>query len=233
MHRSTTPLLLSWSGGKDSAWALHALRGDPHWDVRGLLTSTSTVDGRVNVHRLQADVLQAQAAAVGLPVVRARIAPGADNVAYEQALATALDAARARWPGISHVAFGDLYLEDVRHYREALCARLGWTALFPLFGSETRSLARTMIDAGLRARLCCVDTTQLHAHFAGREFDAGLLDELPASVDPCGERGEFHTCVWDGPGFAAAVLLDDAGPLDGGGGRFAFRDLALRGSESR
>lgn len=223
--QGATPVLLSWSGGKDSAWALHALRGNPVWQVRGLLTSVSSRDGRVNVHGVRHDVLQAQASALGLPLLEARIEPGACNVDYEAALAGALHHARQRWPGLVHIAFGDLYLADVRAYREALCARLGWTPLFPLFGSDTATLARAMLDAGLRARLCCVDTSQLEAGFAGREFDARLLQQLPPGIDPCGERGEFHTCVWDGPGFAAPLRLVDAGRV--GEGRFVFRDLEL------
>jgi uncharacterized protein (TIGR00290 family) len=204
---SAIPILLSWSGGKDSAWTLHALRGDPRWRVCGLVTTVTEGYERISIHGLRRTILHAQAAAAGLPAIEARIPARADNATYEAAFATALDAARARWPGLRHVAFGDLFLADVRLYREALCARLGWTPVFPLFGADTARLAREMIDGGLRATLCCVDTTQLDGAFAGREFDAALLDDLPDTVDPCGERGEFHTCAYAGPMFAHALEL--------------------------
>lgn len=220
------PLLLSWSGGKDAAWALHVLRRDPRWQVVALLTTVTAADGRATSHGLRRDVLQAQARAAGLPLFEAPLPPSPDNPTYEAALAQALDAARARWPALAHVAFGDLFLADVRAYREALCARLGWSSCFPLFGADTSALARTMIAAGLRATLCCVDTTQLDGYYAGRAFDRSLLDDLPASVDPCGERGEFHTCVTAGPMLAQAVpvrvaecALRDA--------RFMYCDLHL------
>lgn len=128
--------------------------------------------------------------------------------------------------GIQHVAFGDLFLEDIRDYRKALCARLGWTAHVPLFGSDTARLARGMIEGGLRAHLCCVDTTQLDAGFAGRAFDAALLDALPAGVDPCGERGEFHTCVSAGPMFAAPLTFE-RGDTVLRDGRFAYTEFTL------
>jgi diphthamide synthase (EF-2-diphthine--ammonia ligase) len=161
----------------------------------------------VSIHGLRRDVLQAQAQAAGLPVLEAPLPADCGNASYEAAFAEALAQARARWPGLAHVAFGDLFLDDVRAYREALCARLGWTPLFPLFGADTTRLAQDMVGAGLRATLCCVDTTQLGPEFAGREFDARLLRDLPAAVDPCGERGEFHTCVHAGPMFAAPLAL--------------------------
>lgn len=199
--RSVTPILLSWSGGKDSAWTLHALRRDPQWHVGGLVTTITAEYERVSIHGLRREILQAQAAACGLPVIEARIPPRADNATYEAAFAAAL----AGFEGVRHIAFGDLFLADVRAYREALCARLGWTPVFPLFGADTAALAREMIDGGLRATLCCVDTTQLGAGYVGRAFDADLLRDLPPGVDPCGERGEFHTCVTDGPMFRHAV----------------------------
>jgi len=224
-----TPILLSWSGGKDSAWALHVLRGDPALEVVGLLTTVTDAYDRVAMHGIRRDVLHAQAKAAGLPLVEARLPRGADNDAYEACFAAALDAARARWPALGHVAFGDLFLADVRAYRDALCARLGWTGVYPLWESGTRELAGQMIAGGLQATLCCVDTTQLDAGFAGRAFDAGLLAGLPAAIDPCGERGEFHTCVHDGPMFAAPIALA-RGETVLRDGRFAFTDLALAGS---
>ena len=197
------PLVLSWSGGKDSAWALHVLRQDSRYRVVGLLTTVTAQYERISIHGLRREILHAQAAACGLPVVEARILPGADNATYEAAFAAAL----AGFDGVRLIAFGDLYLADVRAYREALCARLGWTPVFPLFGADTASLAREMIAGGLRATLCCVDTTQLHARFAGRDFDAALLDDLPPGVDPCGEGGEFHTCAFEGPMFSQPLSL--------------------------
>jgi uncharacterized protein (TIGR00290 family) len=201
--RNPTPLLLSWSGGKDSAWTLHALRRDPRWRVIGLLTTVTAEYERVSIHGLRREILQAQAAACGLPVIEARIPPRADNAAYEAAFAAAL----AGFGTVRHIAFGDLFLADVRAYREALCAKLRWTPVFPLFGADTADLAREMIGAGLRATLCCIDTRQLDAGFAGREFDTDLLADLPAGVDPCGERGEFHTCAFAGPMFARPLAL--------------------------
>lgn len=221
-----TPALLSWSGGKDAAWALHVLRQRGDVDVVGLVTTITEGYDRVSMQGIRVEVLHAQAEAVGLAVIEARIPQAADNAAYEASLANALEPARERWPGIERIAFGDLFLADIRAYREDLCARLGWTPLFPLFGRDTADLARGMIEGGLRAQLCCVDTTQLDAGFAGRAFDEALLRDLPAEIDPCGERGEFHTCVSAGPMFSAplrlqrgeTVLRDD---------RFAYTDFAL------
>jgi len=150
----------------------------------------------------------------------------ASNDIYEQVFADALQRSRKRWPGLQRIAFGDLFLADIRAYRQALCARLGWTPLFPVFGAETTQLARDMLDGGLRAHVCCVDTQQLDSAFSGRAFDDDLLQALPSSVDPCGENGEFHTCVWAGPMFSyplevkrgETVLRDD---------RFAYTDFIL------
>ena len=221
-----TPILVSWSGGKDAAWALHALRTSTQWEVVGLLTTVTDEYDRVAMHGIRRDVLHAQAAATGLPLIEARQPRNADNVAYEATFASALETARARWPGLHHIAFGDLFLADVRAYRDAMCARLGWTPVYPLFDSDTNALARDMLAGGLRAVLCCVDTQQLDGGFAGRAFDADLLGALPATVDPCGERGEFHTCVHAGPMFTRPLALrrGDTVLRDG---RFAFTDLLL------
>jgi uncharacterized protein (TIGR00290 family) len=219
-----TPILLSWSGGKDSAWTLHRLRQDPRWRVVGLVTTLTSAFDRISIHGLRREILQAQALATGLPVLEASIPPQADNASYETAFAGALAAACERWPGLHDIAFGDLFLADVRGYREALCARLGWTPRFPLFGADTAVLAREMIAGGLGATLCCVDTTQLDAGFVGREFDAALLAELPANVDPCGERGEFHTCVHAWPMFQRQLALQ-AGERVLRDGRFQYIDL--------
>ena len=219
--------LLSWSGGKDAAWALHVLRQRGEIDVVGLLTTITDGYERVSIQGIRVDVLQAQARASGLPVIEARIPQRVDNAAYEASFAAALERARERWPGIDRIAFGDLLLADIRAWREALCARLGWTALFPLFGSDTAKLARGMIAGGLRADVCCVDTTQLDARFAGHAFDDALLRELPNGVDSCGENGEFHTCVSAGPMFAGAIALE-RGETVLRDGRFAYTDFLLR-----
>ena len=220
------PVVVSWSGGKDAAWTLHTLRQSVEYDVVGLVTTVTEGYERIAMHGIRREILHAQAEAVGLPVIEARLPQRADNATYEAAFAAALEQARMRWPGIARIAFGDLYLADVKAYRDALCARLGWTPLYPLFGADTHALAHDMLAGGLRATLCCVDTQQLDARYAGREFDAQLLAELPATLDPCGENGEFHTCVHAGPLFAQplhlvrgeTVLRDE---------RFAFCDLLL------
>ena len=220
------PALLSWSGGKDAAWALHALRERGEVKVVGLVTTVTEGFERISMQGIRVDVLHAQARATGLPVIEARIPQRADNAVYEASFSAALERARERWPGIERIAFGDLFLADIKAYREALCARLGWTPLFPLFGSDTATLARRMIDGGLRAWLCCVDTTQLDARFAGRAFDDALLRELPAGVDPCGERGEFHTCACAGPMFDRPIDVE-RGETVLRDGRFAYTDFSL------
>jgi uncharacterized protein (TIGR00290 family) len=226
-----TPVLLSWSGGKDAAWTLHVLRQRGEVEVVGLLTTITEGEERVAMQGIRIEVLRAQAAATGLPVIEARMPQHAGNEVYEAGFAAGLQVARKRWPGVSHIAFGDLFLADIRAWREALCARLGWTPLFPLFGLDTARLAHVMLAGGLRARVCCVDTHQLDAAFSGRDFDDALLDDLPRAVDPCGEHGEFHTCVHAGPMFARplqlatgdTVLRDD---------RFACTDYRLANGEA-
>jgi uncharacterized protein (TIGR00290 family) len=223
------PALVSWSGGKDAAWALHALRRRGEVEVVGLLTTITEGYERIAMQGIRVEVLHAQAAAAGLPVIEARMPQRADNASYEASFADALMRARQRWPGLRHIAFGDLFLADIRAWREALCARLGWTPLFPLFGNDTAALARAMQGGGLRASLCCVDTQQLDAAFAGRAFDAALLADLPASVDPCGENGEFHTCVSAGSMFAQPLALQ-RGETVLRDGRFAYTDYSLGAS---
>jgi uncharacterized protein (TIGR00290 family) len=217
------PTLLSWSGGKDAAWTLHALRQRDDLEVVGLLTTITEGYDRIAMQGIRVDVLPAQAVAAGLPVIEARMPQRADNATYAATFASALATARERWPGIVTIAFGDLFLADIRSWREALCARLGWAPVFPLFGSDTAQLARQMIAGGLRASLCCVDTTQLDTRFAGRDFDEALLAELPAGVDPCGENGEFHTCVAAGPMFAQPLQLQ-RGQTVLRDNRFAYTD---------
>jgi uncharacterized protein (TIGR00290 family) len=223
-----TPVLLSWSGGKDAAWALHVLRQRGGVEVVGLLTTITEGYERIAMQGIRVDVLHAQAEAAGLPVIEARMPQRSDNAVYEAVFADALARARQRWSGLRDIAFGDLFLADIRAYREALCARLGWAPRFPLFPSDTAALARDMLAGGLRAALCCVDTTQLDARFAGRAFDAALLADLPPGVDPCGENGEFHTLAWAGPMFARP--LDVArGETVLRDGRFAYTDFTLAG----
>ena len=219
-----TPVLLSWSGGKDAAWTLHTLRRRDDVEVVGLVTTITDEYERIAMQGIRVDVLHAQARAAGLSVIEARMPRHADNARYEATFADALQRAQARWSGLRDIAFGDLFLVDIKAYRDAQCARLGWTAHYPLFGSDTSQLAREMLAGGLRSHLCCVDTTQLDAAFAGRAFDAQLLDDLPASVDPCGERGEFHTCVHAGPMFAAPIAIE-RGETVLRDGRFAYTDF--------
>lgn len=223
----TAPVLLSWSGGKDAAWTLHALRQRPDVEVVGLLTTITEGYERVAMQGIRVDVLRAQAVAARLPLIEVRMPPRSSNEIYEAAFANGLERARVRWPDLSRIAFGDLLLTDIKAWREALCARLGWAPLFPLFGSDTAQLARAMIAGGLRAALCCVDTTQLDARFAGRAFDMALLADLPDGVDPCGENGEFHTCVSAGPMFAQPLALA-RGETVLRDERFAYTDFTLR-----
>lgn len=203
-----TPIIVSWSGGKDCLMALGRLRADSAWRVVGLVTTVTAQYDRIAMHGVRRDVLNAQAAALGLPVIEAVLEWPSHNDAYEQAFAAALAEASARWPGIAHIAFGDLFLEDVRAYRDAQLARLGgWTGVYPLWGEDTSALGRRFIAEGHRAALCCVDTTQLDAAFCGRDYDAALLDALPPGVDACGERGEFHTLSYGGPLFDGDLRL--------------------------
>jgi uncharacterized protein (TIGR00290 family) len=201
----TTPVLLAWSGGKDSSLALARLNADPGFEVRALVTAVTTGYNRISIHGVRRDLLERQAAAIGLPLIVAPLSPGAPNAAYEEAWAAALAEGSARFDGVRHVAYGDLFLEDVRAYRETQLRGLGYTPVYPAWGENTAALARAFITDGFRAVLTCVDTTQLDARFAGREFDQAFLSELPPAVDPCGERGEFHTFVWDGPHMRTAV----------------------------
>jgi Predicted ATPases of PP-loop superfamily len=218
------PIILSWSGGKDSALALHTLRRDPGYRVVGLLTSVTMGYDRISIHGVRRSLLEAQAKALGLPLHVVELEQASTNESYERAFHSGLHATADHHRGTAHIAFGDLFLQDVRAYRERLLAATNWTPVFPLWGLDTSLLARRFIDEGFSARLVCVDTTQLHADFAGRLFDNTLLADLPSTVDPCGERGEFHTFVSAGPGFRNPVayaigetLLRDA--------RFMYCDL--------
>ena len=223
------PLLLSWSGGKDAAWALHSLRQQHDVDVVGLVTMLTEGYDRISMQGIRRDILHAQAEACGLPVIEAWIPQRASNDIYRASFADALNRARTRRPDLRDIAFGDLFLQDIRAYRETLCFEFGWRPHFPLFDSNagyTAALAQAMIAGGLRAQIVCVDTEQLDADFSGRDFDAALLDDLPENCDPCGENGEFHTLVHDGPMFSApvAVTKGEAVLRDA---RFAYTDFLL------
>lgn len=220
----TEPVLVAWSGGKDSALALRAVLADPSLKVEALLTTVTREYDRISVHGVRRSLLHAQVHALGLPLLEMEIPASCDNATYEAALAAALRTARARNHSLHRCVFGDLFLEDVRRYREERLAPLGMQPIFPLWGRDTRELARVFIDDGFRAVVVCVDTTLLDASFSGREYDASFLAELPAGVNPCGENGEFHTFVYDGPLFRERVELS-IGETVIRDGRFAYTDL--------
>ena len=204
--------------------ALDALSRDPELQVVGLLTSVTSTYDRVSVHGVRRSMLEAQVERLGLPLFEIPLSPNCSNEAYEAAFHSALDEIRRERPDVTRIAFGDLFLEDVRAYRVRLLAGTGFEPIFPIWGLDTADLARRFIADGFAARLVCVDTTQLDAAFAGRAFDEQLLADLPATADPCGERGEFHTFVSNGPQFSEpvsyrvgqTVLRDD---------RFMFCDI--------
>jgi uncharacterized protein (TIGR00290 family) len=211
MNNSTQPkrILLSWSGGKDSAWALHLLRQQPQYEVVGLLTTLNERFRRVAIHGFREQLLDLQATSIGLPLWKVDLPFPCSNADYESRMATVC--ARAVDEGIHGIAFGDLFLEDIRAYRIEKLAPTGLEPIFPVWtpglGITTAQLARQMIAAGLRAHLTCVDPRHLDASFAGRTFDASLLADLPASVDPCGERGEFHSFAFAGPIFSRPISV--------------------------
>lgn len=217
---------LAWSSGKDSAWSLHVLRSLPDVAVTGLLTTVNEGFDRVAMHAVRRDLLEDQADAVGLPLATVNIPSPCSNEAYEAAMARAM--ARADAEGVEAVAFGDLYLEDIRRYREEKLGPTGLRPLFPLWGRPTAPLAEEMIAGGLRARVACVDPRTLHSSFAGRAFDRNFLADLPPGVDACGENGEFHTFAWDGPMFRRPVRIM-AGEVVSRDG-FVFCDLVGAGT---
>lgn len=221
-----TPILLAWSGGKDCLMALQRLRADTHWQVVALLTTVNRTYDRIAMHGVRRAILEAQAESLGLPLLAVEMDWPGSNEAYEEAHARALAEARMRWPGVRHCAFGDLFLQDVRDYRVRQLGQAEWRAVFPIWGEDTSALSRRFVAEGHRAMLCCVDTQQLDAAFCGRAYDGALLDALPVGVDPCGERGEFHTLSCGGPLFRTplrlrrgeSVLRDE---------RFQFTDFLL------
>ena len=212
---------LSWSSGKDSAWSLHVLRQDPSLEVVGLLTTLNGENDRVAMHGVRGALLRAQARAAGLPLIEVELPVPCSNEQYAERMAAAL--ARAEAECVTGVAFGDLFLEDIRAYREAQMEATGLAPLFPLWGRPTRELAEEMIEGGLEAVLTCVDPRQVPATLAGRAFDRDLLAELPPEADPCGENGEFHSFVHAGPIFCApiAVVRGEVVERDG----FVFADV--------
>jgi uncharacterized protein (TIGR00290 family) len=216
--------LVSWSGGKDSSLALHRVLGDGSARVDALLTTVTDEYDRISMHGVRVALLEAQARAIGVPLRVARIPRGCTNERYEAVSREALAAYAA--DGGEEVAFGDLFLADVRAYRERLLAPLPLRPTFPLWGEDTRALARRFVALGFRAVLVCVDPRQIDPAFCGREFDDALLDELPPGADPCGENGEFHTFVYDGPIFSAPVPIRRGEVVDRDG--FRFCDLLPR-----
>jgi uncharacterized protein (TIGR00290 family) len=218
----SAPAVLAWSGGKDAAYALHRVRQQGKFGVVALLTTVESRSGRVVSHRVRGDLLRQQVESVGIPLTRVALPRSPSNAEYERGMASALLPFRNR--GVRHVIFGDIFLEDIRKYRERQMAELGMECVFPLWGEDTGRLARAMIRSGFDATLVTVDTRRLPASSAGRRFDTALLDELPAGVDPCGENGEFHTFVTAGPVLARSVPVR-VGPVRMQSG-FATADLS-------
>lgn len=215
--------LLSWSSGKDSAWALHLMRRSGEYEVVGLLTTMNAAFDRVAMHGTRRTLLQAQAESVDLPLRVVSLPWPCSNEHYEAAMKDAC--AQAVGDGIEVVAFGDLFLEDVRRYREEKLAGTGLTPVFPLWGLETHALVREMIASGLRARIVCVDPKKLSAEFAGRDLDEEVLAAMPSDVDPCAERGEFHTVAYAGPMFRTAIPVESGEVAHRDG--FVFADVKV------
>lgn len=212
---------LAWSTGKDSAWALHTLRQRREFDVVALLTTVNQTHSRVAMHAVRESLLEIQADAAGLPLITVPIPSPCSNEIYESAMAVAMK--RAREEGVTHVAFGDLFLEDIRRYREEKLAACGITPLFPIWRSDTRALAEEMLAAGLRAIVTCVDPSRLSPEFAGKIWNEALVRELPSTVDPCGENGEFHTFAFAGPMFERPICVKPGQIVERDG--FVFADV--------
>ena len=215
-------VIVAWSGGKDCARSLHEVREEGRCDVAGLLATVTRDYGRVSMHGVREELLDRQAAAAGLPLRKVYIGKGASNDEYEREMAEATR--QCHEDGITGVVFGDVFLEDVRAYRENNLSQASMEALFPLWGRDTRALAREFVELGFKAIVTCVDSEALDGSFAGRELDEGFFADLPPSVDPCGENGEFHSFVYDGPVFAAPVACV-RGEVVVRDSRFHFCDL--------
>jgi uncharacterized protein (TIGR00290 family) len=218
-------LLISWSSGKDSAWMLHVLRQGGEFQIGALLTTINEAAERVAMHAVRRELLHQQARAAGLPLREVALPWPCSNEEYERRMGAAV--AQAVADGFTHVAFGDLFLEDIRRYREERLAGSGLTPIFPLWGRPTDALAREMVAGGLKARLTCVDPRVLDPAFAGRDFDTPLLDEFPPAIDRCGERGEFHTFAYEGPMFTAPIPIERGVVVERDG--FVFADLVPAG----
>jgi len=216
-----TRTMLSWSSGKDSAWALHRMREDPDIAVDGLFCTINQAFDRVAMHAVRVALLQQQADSIGLPIQLIPIPHPCSNADYARIMGEFV--AREKERGTECFAFGDLFLEDIREYREKALAGSGISAIFPLWGSDTRVLCATMLEGGLRAQITCVDPKQLAPEFSGREYDADLLRELPPGVDPCGENGEFHSFAFDGPMFSREITIKVGDTITRDG--FVFTDL--------
>jgi uncharacterized protein (TIGR00290 family) len=217
------PILLSWSSGKDAAWCLHLLQQEKEYEVVGLLTTFNSAADRVAIHGVRRSLVKEQAAVAGIPLWDVDLPWPCSNNDYECAMREVCK--RAVEAGIQHIAFGDLFLTDIRAYREQQLKDSGLQPVFPVWGLSTRELARSMIRSGVKAKLACVDSNQISAQLAGRDFDERLLSELPASADPCGENGEFHSFVYAGPMFrhSLPVVLGEIVSRD----QFVFADLKL------
>lgn len=215
--------LISWSSGKDSAFALHEVRQAGELDIVGAVTTVTETFGRVSIHGVRREILLAQLEAAGLPPRIVPIPYPCPNETYEARMGEAV--ATAVREGITHIVFGDLYLADIRAYRESKLAGSGITPVFPLWDRPTLPLARAMIASGMQAYLATVDLKKLPTEFVGRKFDAKLLDDLPEGIDPCGENGEFHTCVVAGPMFSRALTVTPGERVERDG--YAYCDLAL------
>jgi uncharacterized protein (TIGR00290 family) len=219
--------VVAWSSGKDCAWALHRVRTERRAEVVGLLTTVTGTFDRVSMHGVRAEVLSAQARALGLPVRAVSIPYPCPNEVYAAAMGTAMESLAQE--GVSEVVFGDLFLEDVRAYRERQMAGTALTPVFPLWGSDTGRLAKEMIAGGLRATVVCLDPKRLPRALAGHPFDEPFLRQLPPDVDPCGERGEFHTCVYAGPMFRAPLPIETGEVVTRDG--FTFADFTMPATE--
>jgi uncharacterized protein (TIGR00290 family) len=219
---------LAWSSGKDSAWALHRVREAGDFEIVALLTTINRTNARVAMHAVRENLLEMQAAETGLPLVRVPIPAGCVNEEYERAMGAAMERARAE--GVFHVVFGDLFLQDIRAYREKQLARCGMTGVFPLWGTDTRRLAQEMLAGGLSAYLTCVDLAKLDRSFAGRQFSRELVEAFPPGADSCGENGEFHTFANAGPMFRRSIPVAVGEIVERDG--FVFADLLPNTSEA-
>jgi uncharacterized protein (TIGR00290 family) len=215
--------LVSWSSGKDSAWALHVLQQSREYEIAGLLTTINTEFNRVAMHGTRREVLEAQAASAGLTLLTVPLPWPCSNEQYEEAMRAACH--RAVDAGIEVIAFGDLFLEDVRRYREERLAGTGLQPIFPLWGINTAELVRTMLNTGVKARIVCIDPRKLPKEFAGRDLDESLLKEFSADIDPCAENGEFHTCAYAGPMFRKPIAVEGGEIVERDG--FVFADVKL------